>query len=65
MENDKRQNDLYLDFKKLEQDLKEQSDKTFLAEGYSKLNQLQRILLEMVKEQLGYENTNSTTSKTR
>jgi hypothetical protein len=65
MDKEQTQRDLLLDFKKLESSLKEQSDKTFVAEGYNKLNQLQRVLLELVKEQIGYENTNSTTSKTR
>ncbi|MBN8536261.1 MAG: hypothetical protein J0M15_04375 [Deltaproteobacteria bacterium] len=57
--------DIYVEFKELEKDLKEQSDKTFLKEGFNNLNQLQRILLELVKEQIGYENSNSSTGKTR
>lgn len=65
MDNEQKQRDLYLEFKKLEERIQRHSDETYLSEGYSKLNQLQRILLEMVKEQLGYENINSSTSKTR
>lgn len=57
--------DIYVEFKELEKALKEQSDKTFLKEGFNNLNQLQRILLELVKEQIGYENSNSSTGKTR
>lgn len=57
--------DIYAEFKELEKDLKEQSDKTFLKEGFNNLNQLQRILLELVKEQIGYENSNSSIGKTR
>ncbi len=57
--------DIYVEFKELEKALKEQSDKTFLNEGFNNLNQLQRILLELVKEQIGYENSNSSTGKTR
>lgn len=65
MDNEQKQRDLYLEFKKLEERIQRHSDETYLSEGYSKLNQLQRILLEMVKEQIGYENINSSTSKTR
>ena len=57
--------DIYVEFKELEKDLKEQSDKTFLKDGFNNLNQLQRILLELVKEQIGYENSNSSAGKTR
>lgn len=65
MDNEQKQRDLYLEFKKLEERIQKHSDETYLNEGYSKLNQLQRLLLEIVKEQFGYENTNSSTSKTR
>lgn len=57
--------DIYVEFKELEKALKEQSDKTFLKDGFNNLNQLQRILLELVKEQIGYENSNSSAGKTR
>ncbi len=65
MDNEQKQRDLYLEFKKLEERIQKHSQETYMSEGYSKLNQLQRLLLEMVKEQLGYENTNSSASKTR
>ncbi|MCK6597439.1 MAG: hypothetical protein L6Q37_03680 [Bdellovibrionaceae bacterium] len=65
MDKEKVQRDLHIEFQKLEKTLLEQSQKTFIEEGYSRLNQLQKILLELFKEQKNHENIDNTTSKTR
>ena len=65
MDKEKVQRDLHVEFQKLEKTLLEQSQKTFIEEGYNRLNQLQKILLELFKEQKNHENIDNTTSKTR
>jgi hypothetical protein len=48
-----------------ERELRALVSETYKNEGFSKVNLLQRSLLEIIKEQNLNENTNSTTSTTR
>lgn len=48
-----------------EKELRAMMTETYKNEGFSKVNLLQRSLLEIIKEQNLNENTNSTTSKAR
>ncbi len=48
-----------------EKELRAMMAETYKNEGFSKVNLLQRSLLEIIKEQNLNENTNSTTGKAR
>ncbi len=48
-----------------ERELRALMTETYKNEGFSKVNLLQRSLLEIIKEQNLNENSNNTTSKTR
>lgn len=48
-----------------EKELRALVTETYKNEGFSKVNLLQRSLLEIIKEQNLNENSNNTTSKTR
>lgn len=48
-----------------EKELRALMAETYKNEGFSKVNLLQRSLLEIIKEQNLNENTNSSTGKTR
>jgi hypothetical protein len=65
MEQNQKREDIGAEFRTLEKSLQTQVSETFMKEGYSKTNQLQRILLEIIKEQIGYENTRRSTRAPR